>query len=91
MPKFVGRTIEGSTEIPWGGTMGKVKLSYSQAILLPAEDIYCYYNTSDRGSRGTLAKRWYEWYAKPEDILLCTHSTPRMRAKAREEAGSPES
>lgn len=86
MPKFVGNTIEGSRHLaaaPKDATL--VKLSYSQAVKLSATEIYYELDTSDRGSRGTLAKRWQRWYATVEAIESCAASTAKMRASARDE------
>lgn len=83
MPKFIGNTIDGSREIdtaPQGATL--VKLSYSQAVKLPATEVYYELDTSDRGSRRSLAKRWHRWYAAVEAIESCAASTVKMRAAA---------
>ena len=84
MPKFVGRTIAGSREIKLAPRDAQlVKLSYSQAVKLPATEVYYELDTSDRGSRGSLAKRWHRWYATVETIESCEASTTKMHAAAR--------
>lgn len=84
MPKFIGQTIPGSRDLddaPEGAQL--VKLAYSQAVILPATEIYRVLDTSDRGSRTSLAKRWYRWYATVEAIESCTRSTKAMLAASR--------
>ena len=84
MPKMIGNTIPGATKIADGYVLkyALVKVSYSQAVLLPAESVYCVLDTSDRGSRRSLAKRWYRWYASVETIETSEASTPKMRTSA---------
>lgn len=84
MPKMIGKRI-GSAHYDLPNnypTLGYVKLTYAQAVLLPASQIHASLNTSDRGSQDTVAKRWYTWYASSEDILLSARSTLKMRSKA---------
>ncbi|MCI0558874.1 MAG: hypothetical protein MN733_10295 [Nitrososphaera sp.] len=86
---MIGSTINGAIEMPnYTQVAGMVKLAYSQAIRLqPEAPVYCVYNTSDRGSRGMLAKRWYDWFAIPEDVIDHPRATKRMigRAKIQQE------
>jgi len=35
-------------------------------------------DTTDKGSRRSLAKRWYRWFARPEDIFYDPGSTKAM-------------
>lgn len=77
MPKFIGRTIPGSRELPEGARA--LRLSYSQAIKLPATEVYRILDTSDRGGKGSYAKRWYRWYASPEAILSYLPVAPMDR------------
>ena len=83
MPKFIGNVIEGAVQIHDNCSPSKerIKLSFSQAILLPAKEIMCSLNTSDKGSKGSYAKRWYEWFALPETILKSPQSTQSMLEK----------
>lgn len=89
MPKFIGRTIAGANEISENVTAGYgdashlVRLTYAQAIRLPASHVLCSMDTTDRGGRHSLAKRWYRWLAEPEAIISCVGSTPKMLANAR--------
>jgi hypothetical protein len=84
MPKFVGRRITGATEIEANAERTElVRLTYSQAKLLPSNKVLCSLNTSDRGSIGRVAKRWYTWFAHPLDILECEQSTANMALRAR--------
>ncbi len=90
MPKFIGRTITGSRNTehaPEGSTL--VCLTYSQAVKLPASEVYTTLNTSDRGSRGSFAKRWYNWYATVEAIESCDRATHKMREAARARRTAP--
>lgn len=83
MPRFVGQTIPGSTEIEpsaSGRYPDRIRLTYAQARLLPAGQITRSLDTSDRGSRHQRAKRWYRWYAAADAILAAPASTPLMRA-----------
>jgi hypothetical protein len=80
MPKFIGNHIHGAvdiSDIP-SEMRGLVQLSYSQVKLLPAHQIKYVLNTSDKGSRGTYAKRWNDWYASPEDVLNAPQATENM-------------
>jgi hypothetical protein len=83
MPKFIGRTISGAKHIePNSRRVDYVRLSYSQAKLLSPEHIFCSLDTSDKGSRGSYAKRWYRWYAAPEIIIESSNSTVKMIERA---------
>ena len=84
MPRFIGQTIAGATRIENNANpcFARVRLSYSQAALLPASEIMCSLDTTDRGSRGTKAKQWYRWFAHPVAILSSPKATARMRAAA---------
>ncbi len=84
MPKFIGNTIPGSRDLDDAPAGDVVRLSYSQAVLLPASDVYHVLDTSDRGSRRSLAKRWYRWYSAVEAIESCDRSTRKMLEAARE-------
>lgn len=79
MPKFVGNTIPGA-QIVFDSDLGKdhVRLTYSQACRLPPQTIACVLDTSDCGSRGRFAKRWYRWYARAKDIVASERSTKQM-------------
>lgn len=81
MPKFIGNTIPGSRPLA-GGTDGYVPLAYSQARLLPARCVFFTLNTSDKGSRGSYAKRWHNWWAKADAIIQCPRSTLSMLDRA---------
>lgn len=85
MPKFVGCNIPGSTRIQANAPSlrgVRVKLTYKQALLLPAEHIQRSLDTSDRGGVNQFAKRWYRWFAAPDHILLSSDATPNMRERA---------
>ena len=85
MPKMIGNWIEGATQIDNNmsahGT-DRVRLSYSQAVLLPASAIEASLDTTDRGGPKSLAKRWYRWFASADAIEACPRSTKAMRAAA---------
>jgi hypothetical protein len=84
MPKFIGRTIDNSVHIDdYDTSKGPlVCLSYSQAVLLPAEEVYWSLNTTDRGGPKSYAKRWNNWFASAYAIFACPHSTCKMREAA---------
>jgi hypothetical protein len=83
VPKFIGNTIRGSLDLHEHESPEELmSLSYSQARLLPPADVYYRLNTSDRGSRGSLAKRWHDWYSTVSAILACSDSTRKMRTGA---------
>lgn len=87
MPKFIGNNapaqatrIEDNAQTP----VGYVRLSYSQMRLLPGIEIAYSLDTSDRGSKGSYAKRWYRWFALARAIEVCPQSTRLMRERAAE-------
>lgn len=84
MPKFIGNAISGATEIQANAATppGHVRLSYSQAALLPAQQIVCSLDTTDRGGRRTYAKRWFRWFASSDHVLACPRATRLMRLRA---------
>ncbi len=84
MPKFIGNTIEGTTPIQDNAQdgIGRVRLTYAQATRLPASVVMHSLDTTDSGSRGTYAKRWYRWFATAADIVRMATSTPNMRYRA---------
>jgi len=83
MPKFVGNDIEGATLLEDNAlACGLTALTYSQAVRLPAQQIFKSVNTSDRGGPQRVAKRWYTWYANGEDIAACPRSTENMLHRA---------
>lgn len=95
MPKFIGNEIPGATiigddSVPVRDGQRALRLSYAQAILLPASDVFCSLNTRDRGSKGSFAKRWYNWFALPNAILACEKSTKKMRALVMDNASGKE-
>lgn len=85
MPKMIGNWIEGATKIEANASEDgetRVRLSYAQAVLLPASEIMASLDTTDCGSKRSLAKRWYRWFASADAILACPSSTCNMRDKA---------
>lgn len=90
MPKFIGRTIEGArplSECP-DDAYPLCRLTYAQCRLLRPEDVFYELNTSDRGGPGSLAKRWYNWYAPVVAVLENSRSTTSMKNRAAAAAGS---
>lgn len=81
MPKFIGNIIEGSRQLDQP-EYEVVKISYSQARLLPPAEVMHELDTSDRGGIKCYAKRWYRWYAEKNSIIRCPKSTPNMLLKA---------
>ena len=59
-----------------------IKLQCNQVKLLPPHRVMCSYITTDRGARGILAKRWYQWFTSAETIFNCPKSTELMIWKA---------
>ncbi len=59
-----------------------VRLSYSQAAMLPPGEVLCSLDTTDRGGRNSYAKRWYRWFALASDIITAEHVTDNMLRKA---------
>lgn len=84
MPKFIGAKIEGSIRIEDNARLptNHLKLSYSQAKLLSPSKVVCSLNTSDKGGKGSFAKRWYNWYALIDDIVACEKATKLMKDRA---------
>ena len=80
MPKFIGNKIDGSRRLDEAA--GLTPLTYAQAVRLPARCVFFTVNATDRGSRGSYAKRWHNWWARPGDIIDCPSSTPNMRGRA---------
>ena len=80
MPKFIGNMIEGTTEIRDNAHdgIGRVRLTYAQARRLPPRCVMHSLDTTDKGSCGSYAKRWYRWFATPGDIVFGTRGTPNM-------------
>ena len=92
MPKMIGNSIYGATHIAQHNARPSddlVRLSYSQAVLLPASDISCSLDTTDRGGPGRVGKRWFRWFAAPRTILAHPRSTQIMRARAARTIGLP--
>jgi hypothetical protein len=86
MPKFIGHYAHvqnrETSVLSREESRRLIKLSYQQKSLLPQDHVFYVMDTSDRGSRGTLAKRWNRWYAMPENIVNSKQATIKMRAKA---------
>lgn len=83
MPRFVGNAIEGATLLEDNAlACGLTALTYSQAVRLPAQQVFKSLNTPDRGGSQRMAKRWYTGYANGEDIAKCTRSTDNMLHRA---------
>ena len=84
MPKLIGhRPTEEMTVLEENANPADmVKLTWSQACLMPAAEIWASKDTTDKGSRGHKAKRWYRWYAYPASIMNNPRSTASMKAKA---------
>jgi hypothetical protein len=70
--------IEGVRPIDKTETAKMVKLTLLQARKLPTSAVHCYLNTNDQGGPGRMAKRWFNWYAKPTDVLACPGVTSAM-------------
>lgn len=83
MPKFVGSRIEGARRIHDNAAppLSHVPLTYAQARLLPASEVVCSLDTTDKGSAGCYAKRWFRWFAHRAAVMACKRSTPKMLAK----------
>ncbi len=84
MPKFVGSDISNVVRIGDNAFASGylVRLSYSQARLLPYEAVRKSLDTSDRGGPRSLAKRWYRWFGDARAIVASTRSTKKMLAAA---------
>lgn len=84
-PKFVGEDIPGAQEIEDNANADyptRIHLTYSQAKRLPSYMVMKSLDTTDRGSRGTYAKRWYRWFASADSILNSDRSTKNMLERA---------
>lgn len=83
MPKFIGHREHAknrpTSSIPTMERKRLVKISFAQKILLPQNQVFFALDTSDKGSRGVLAKRWNRWYALPETLANSGTATPTMR------------
>ena len=85
MPKFVGNHApEGATRIQDNAAQceGRLSLQYCQMRKLPPSAVVYSRDTTDRGGRKNLAKRWNRWFADPRAVLACESSTSRMRESA---------
>lgn len=86
MPKFIGhrehqknRHVSQATPATRKHLM---RIPYSHKVRMDQSLVYYIMDTSDRGGRRTLAKRWNRWYALPENVACCQNATPTMRANA---------
>lgn len=91
MPKFVGQSILGAIRLednlsPHGTE--RIRLSYSQAKLLPEAEVMKSLDTTDRGGPKSYAKRWNRWFASADSIMACPRSTKLMLAAARRALGA---
>lgn len=86
MPKFVGGTIEGVRQIENNAVppMLWVRLTYSQARLMPRRYVVKSLDTTDRGAYRRYAKRWYRWFGYAPRVATSRRATPKMRSKALE-------
>lgn len=82
MPRFIGnsapanaRQIQDNAQTAMGC---HVRLTYAQVRLLPPGQVIVSLDTSDKGSAGRRAKRWWRWFADPRDVLSNPDSTPNM-------------
>ncbi len=84
MPKFIGNNRQGVAIIHDNAqeAADRVRLTYSQQRLLPASNVVCSLDTTDRGSASSYAKRWYRWFASPAAINDCRRSTRNMLDRA---------
>jgi hypothetical protein len=85
MPKFIGNQArDGSIQIHDNALQNEdlVRLTYSQQKLLPASDVRYSLDTTDRGSKGTYAKRWYRWFTSRETITQSKRATQSMLTRA---------
>lgn len=89
MPKFIGNSIPGSLEIEAnagensGTAAGLVRITYAQARMLPPAFVRCSLDTTDRGGRKSLAKRWYRWFVSAAAIVTSPRATSKMMEAAR--------
>jgi hypothetical protein len=88
MPKFIGNDLkcvetwadncEVSSRDVW------VRVAYSQAAKLDAADRAKSLDTTDSGSRGSYAKRWFRWFGRRDAVrALGTASALRRAGVAR--------
>ena len=85
MPKMIGNNILEAIRIEDNECQrypDRINLTYAQAALMPPAQILKSMDTSDTGSKGTYAKRWYRWFASASDILACPDVTDNMRRRA---------
>ena len=85
MPKFIGNNIAAAVEIEPNQVQqrpDRINLTYSQAAMLPASSVMKSLDTSDGGSNGRYAKRWYRWFASADAIMGCASSTASMKRRA---------
>lgn len=87
MPKFVGRRARAGTEqiqdnAGIDSVPGFVRLTYTQQLKLAPEDVVVSLDTTDRGSKGSYAKRWWRWFGRIEAVLACPDATSSMCAEA---------
>lgn len=84
MPKFIGNKIAGAEQIEDNAkeTPTRVRITYVQAKKLPPSAVMCSLDTTDRGSKGSYAKRWYRWFADPSAIHMSPHATVKTRRRA---------
>lgn len=63
-----------------------VRVTYAQARIIQracgAQHVYASLDTTDRGSRRSLAKRWYRWFVDAGTIAECAQSTPSMHQRS---------
>jgi hypothetical protein len=86
MPKLIGHGPNAenrpASDLPAVEQKRLVKIPYAQKNRLPQNQVFYVYDTSDRGGIRTLAKRWYRWYALPENIACAARATDSMKIKA---------
>lgn len=89
MPKLIGKIVPGALILPENNVLhvpGGIRLSYAQAMMLPPDLVFGSLDTSDRGSKYSLAKRWYLWFAHATDVLRFARAggrvTPLMLQRA---------
>jgi hypothetical protein len=89
MPKMIGKDLPGAQRCNLDNATpeqlhpGFVQLTYKQAAKLPPECVLKSLDTTDKGSRGGYAKRWWRWFAQASVILECEEATAHMARKAR--------
>lgn len=84
MPKLIGNVIHGAVQIENNAkaNANRIRITYSQAAKLAPTQVICSLDTTDRGGKGSYAKRWYRWFASPSAIAMSPNSTRNMRARA---------